>query len=915
MSQQSPLPLFDKLPFDRLPESPVAPASAESVSEATPQVEDGERLQPVDMAPMLRQYLQVQHDHPEHLIFFQVGDFYEVFFESAITVAEVLNIRLTSRDKHADNPIPMCGVPIRAFESYLPKILLAGYRAVVVSQVEDGKRNPKNGKLKAVRREITRIVTPGVRLEEGLNERSSNFCAAAVFIPDGGAVVAFDISTGQLKIKECETREELVDAVERLRVSEIILPSTINDRPVKNEKWLSELRARLNESQTAIISRAFSDLSTAEEFFPQSKDLARPIRAALGTLFTYVREVSCGRLHGVSCYSIEKAGLGSLIDSSTVRNLEVLETRIDGDKKYSVFSKIDRTRTAMGSRLLQDWLISSRPELDEVQARHGLVGELCDKSSLLADLRNSLGSVKDLERLVSKVQAFRSSPQEIAIIRDSLAVIPAISNLLESLQEPLAGDLRTRLPQLVELRDLLSEALVQDPPYRLGERPCFQPRYHYELRKLYELTTDVGQRLLELETKERARSGIANLRIKQAAGFGYCYEVSRANASKVPVDYERRQTLTNVERFVTPELKAFEIEIFAAEENHAQLERELFQELQSKVASFAQQIQTAAQVLSELDVLCAFAELAVEQNYVRPEMTEGEELCIEGGRHPVIEQVIGQTNFVANDARLDGDKRRFAVLTGPNMGGKSTYLRQIGLIQLMAQMGSFVPARRATLGMVDRIFTRIGASDDLSRGESTFMVEMRETSTILRRASRKSLVLIDEVGRGTATSDGRAIALAVSDYLLDAVGCRTVFATHFHELTTALEREGVFFLAVGVEEIGSEISLTHRILEQIGDKSYGIEVAKLAGLPSSVIERAQHYLSFSDSETLVTDLSEGSVRNETLAPLVPVPLNKEASVYEPILKEIAGLELESLTPIEAMIFLNTLKGRLAKVTQ
>jgi DNA mismatch repair protein MutS len=402
-----------------------------------------------------------------------------------------------------------------------------------------------------------------------------------------------------------------------------------------------------------------------------------------------------------------------------------------------------------------------------------------------------------------------------------------------------------------------------------------------------------------LENREKLRSGIPTLKVKQAAGFGYSFEVSRSNASKVPSDYERRQTLTNVERFVTPELKKFETEIFSAEADASQLEKELFIEIQLKISGFSNAIKQAAQTIADLDVLSSFAELAVEQNYCCPVMTEGEELWIEGGRHPVVEQVIGNQNFVANNTLLDAGHRRFALLTGPNMGGKSTYLRQIGLIQLLAQIGSFVPAKKATLGMVDRIYTRIGASDDLSRGESTFMVEMRETSTILRRSTRKSLVLIDEVGRGTATADGHAIALAVSDYLLDTIGCRTIFATHFHELTTQLAREGVFFLAVGVEEIDEHISLTHKILEQIGDKSYGIEVAKLAGLPSAVIERAQIYLTASDK------IAGGEMKIE-IEKIKPDPRGKK---YDALIEMLSNADPNNLTPLESLAFLSTLKEK------
>jgi len=855
-----------------------------SFSSEPPTVENKKEL-----APMLQSYVEMKKRFDSHILLFQVGDFYEIFFEDARIASDSLGIRLTSRDKSSLNPVPMCGVPIHALKSYLPRLLAAGHSVAVVSQVEEKK---SKGKV-SIRRELTRIVTPGVRLEgDGLSERSLNLCASAIMLPEGGAIAAIDCSTGYLKVEECDSPEEMLECLERLRAREILVPSTLFERPIdKNEKWFRAIKEGGRLTGASFTQRAYVERQGFK--IPLSADrLTRPVRVALGVLLAYAEEISCGRLPPIGVCTLEDRRRPVLLDAATCKNLELLETRIDGEKKNSLISHIDYTCTAMGARLLQEWLTTPRANRAEAVSRHDAVEDFLLDIELLDRVRTLLREVRDLERVLSRVVAGRGVPRDLATLRDSIAVIPHLSLSLKSLSSELVRQLNAEIPNLGDLEELLRNALLEEPSMKLNEGDIFREGYHLELDRLRELRKEGSTKLLQMELRERERTGISSLKIRYNNVFGYSIEISRTHLGKVPSDYERRQTLANAERYITPELKAFEAELLTSKDRAIELERELYIELRAKVALRAEQIQCAARIIATIDLLASFAELAWRHNYTRPELTDGFELEIDEGRHPVIERLIGVQNFVPNKTALNGEDRRFAVLTGPNMGGKSTYLRQIGLVQLLAQVGSFVPAKRAKLGFVDRIFTRIGASDDLSRGDSTFMVEMRETSTILRRASAHSLVLIDEIGRGTATVDGRAIALAVADDLHDRIKCRTIFATHFHELTSLAEKTGTFCLTVGVREDGDEISFTHMILEEVGNKSYGIEVARLAGLPEEVLEKARAYFNAGEPER-------------------PIPLVTEVKISrtksEPILDELRNVDVDRLTPIDALLTLTRLK--------
>jgi DNA mismatch repair protein MutS len=865
---------------------------------------------------MLQHYVDLKKKYPEHLLMFQVGDFYEIFFQDAPLAAQALNIRLTSRNKDAVDPIPMCGVPVHALDNYLPRLLAAGFSCVILSQVEESKN--KKG---MVQREISRIVTPGVRYEgDGLDEKQFNYLAAAVVGPrETGAVSFVDVSTGWLRVQEFEGGDELLEILRRIRPAELLLPSVIANVAVdRNEKWFRESRKLAESLQSRVSLRpveravrteivktlaAHAAGSLAPSLEQELEPLSSEALQALGTILSYVDEVSFGAVPKLSRFSREEASRMVLLDAATRRNLELTETRIDGEKKNSLLGHIDYAKTAMGSRLLGEWILSPSSDKAEIDRRHDAVAELIERSDILGEFREALVSIRDIDRLTSRITGLRAAPRDLGTLRDSLAVFPKIRQLVTSLQSTAFRDLEAEFDSLDDVFERLESALVADPPLRVNEGGIFREGFHPEVDRLRKIGNDGSDWLVELEVRERSRTGIPSLKVKFNNVFGYFLEVTKTHLDKVPSRYERRQTLANAERFVLPELKEYESSLLSAKARQVELEKELFVTLRSWICEQAGRIQQSARCLAMIDVLSAFGYLAKMNNYRRPVVAEGVRLRIVGGRHPVVERVIGPQNFIPNDATMDGEKRRFAVLTGPNMGGKSTYLRQVGLIQLLAQAGSFVPAEHAELGLVDRIFTRIGAADDLARGDSTFMVEMREAAAIVRKATPRSLVLIDEIGRGTATQDGLALATAIAEWLHDVVSSMTLFATHFHELTQLAEKkEGAFCLSVGVVEQGSEIFFTHRIEERAADRSYGIEVARLAGLPEPLLRRACELLAAAEKAPGSLPLPEAAARAQEAAPA------KRALEMENLMQRIERLHINQLTPLEALLELNQLQG-------
>nr|MBP9839249.1 DNA mismatch repair protein MutS [Pseudomonadota bacterium] len=818
--------------------------NSETESETSTPAEN--KIEEKELAPMLQQYVTLKKQYPEYLLLFQVGDFYEIFFDDAPIVAQALNIRLTSRDKEQANAAQMCGIPIHALDNYLPKLLQQGHSCIIVGQVEESKN--KKG---MVKREIIRMVTPGVRFDgDGLDEKKFNYlCAVSLSGRGSGAICYIDVSTGWLRLQELENEDDLFEALLRISPSEIVLPSVFNGVSAdKSERWYRGVKRIATELSAKISYRPFNTenyenlakrvskllCDTAENVAEQQKQkMSKLSLESLQTLqanLDYVEEVSFTNLPRLAQFDIEDQTKAVVIDTATRRNLELTETRIDGDKKNSLLSHIDYCKTAMGARLLAEWILTPSINLEQITKRQDLIEELLANSELVSELRQQLSAVRDIDRLCSRITSNRAVPRDLANLRDSLLVFPKIKEIIFSLKSTLALELQEHFDALEDIYSYLQASLIAEPPFRLNEGDIVKDGYNAEVDRLRKINNEGSDWLVNLEARERAATGITGLKIKYNNVFGYFLEVSKVNLSKVPAHYERRQTLANAERFIIPELKEFEMGLLSAKAKLYELEKSLFLEIRRYVADLAYRVQRSAKYLAELDVFCCFSHLADKHNFHRPKFIEGSLVKIESGRHPVVESVIGANNFIANDTLLTPEKRRFAILTGPNMGGKSTYLRQVGIIQLLAQTGSFVPAKNLELGVVDRIFTRIGAADDLARGDSTFMVEMREAATIVKKATARSLVLIDEIGRGTATQDGLAIATAIAEYLHDQVKCLTIFATHFHELTELPKyKDSAFCLAVGIVEDGEEIIFTHRIEEKAALRSYGIEVARLAG--------------------------------------------------------------------------------------
>lgn len=882
------------------------PAAAPAVDEA-------------NLAPMLRHYTQLKQRYPEHLLLFQVGDFYEVFFDDARTVSEALQIRLTSRNKDEPRPIPMCGVPIHAIDNYLPRLLRAGFSCVLVSQTEDAR-----GKKGMVQRDVTRIVTPGVRYEgDGLDEKSFNYLASLCPSGAGAALTFVDVSTGRMKIASAELEEDVCDLLRRYVPAELILPSTVDGRAVdRGHPLLRAARAYAGEWGCKVLYRPMRQVlrETAGErlgsmLTPLPGSEARGRAAAITELLSregtasllatldYVDEISFGTLPKLSDVVVEDQAKAVFMDAATRRNLEITEARIDGNRRHSLLHQIDCAKTAMGSRLLSEWVLGPSVDPAEITARHDAVEELCGAFDVLRGVREIFASVRDIDRLLSRVTSLRATPRDLGALRDSIGRFADVHELISQCTSPLISALRDGFDSLSDLAGRLAAALVPDPPMRVSEGGIIKEGYHPEVDRLRTLADDAEGALLRLEQSERERTGLP-VKVKYNNVFGYFIELSKAHAGKAPAHYERRQTLVNAERYVTAELKEFEHQVLSAKARQQELERELFAELRTAIAADAGRIQRAARVLAELDVLGAFAHRATEGRYVRPVLRDGARTVIRGGRHAVVEQIIGSHNFIPNDTELDTEGRRFALLTGPNMGGKSTYLRQVGLIQLLAQAGSFVPAAYAELSIVDRIFTRIGAADDLARGDSTFMVEMREAASIVRRATRSSLVLIDEIGRGTATNDGLSIATAIAEWLHDVVRCKTIFATHFHELTQIVgSREGVFPLSVGIIEDGRDIVFSHRIEERAAERSFGVEVARLAGLPESIVARARALMAALEEEgDRLIPLVAPTAAHEPAARLPEGP-----AVRDRLRERLQAINPDALTPLQALVELAELK--------
>ena len=772
-----------------------------------------------------------------------MGDFYEMFYEDAHTAARALNITLTARG----DGVPLAGVPVKSAAGYLRQFIAQGFRVAICEQIED----PRIAK-GIVKRAVVETITPGAFLDEDWMPGSRNNWLVALLPRDASiGVAAIDLSTGEF-ILETVPADSLAEALGRLAPAEVVLPAdatvALDDGVLRTarERWEFDAELAAEELTRQLQIASLDGLGLAPD--------DAPAIGAAGALLRYILELQPQGLPHLSRPTVRRSDDLCWLDEMTRRNLELVEPLRAGAKGVTLLETLDRTATPMGARLMRHWILSPLRDPERIAARHDAVGVLVDAGRLRAELRDALDGVRDVERLAARAAAGRANPRELGALRDSFLRLPAISAALGELAgapiavvpaqhaAPLLAHAAANLDPLADLAADLERSLVPRPPISLADGDVIAPGYDVDLDELRDLRDNGRQSLAGIQQRERERTGIQSLKVGYNKVFGYYLEITHANTAAVPVDYERRQTLTNAERYVTPELKAFEAKVLGAEEQIAEREGALFNALRARVGAAIARIQQTAHLLARLDVLASFAEVAVGQRYIRPEVHGGYDLTLTGSRHPVIERMMPREKFVPNDVHFDLASRLILV-TGPNMAGKSTILRQIGLCVLLAQIGSFVPATSARIGAVDRLFTRVGASDNLARGQSTFMVEMSETSAILHNATNQSLVLLDEIGRGTSTYDGVAIAWAVSEHLHDRVGCRTMFATHYHELMQLPEKLAhARNFNVAVREIEGGIVFLHRLEAGGTDRSYGIHVAELAGLPSAVVQRAREVL-------------------------------------------------------------------------
>jgi DNA mismatch repair protein MutS len=866
--------------------------------------------------PLMRQYAAIKKEHPGTLLFFRLGDFYELFFEDAQVAARELQITLTSRNKEKGVAIPMCGVPYHAAENYIARLIRKGFKVAICDQVED----PRLAK-KLVHREVTRVVTPGTAADSSLSSEENNFLAAVAQIGAAVGFAALDLSTGEFRTTEFQGEDaarRIEEELAQLRPREVLFASaaplfdTASDPGVRQTRGCTEtpLDSWVFAPDHAIplLENHFGVLSL-EGFGLAGKPAAA---SAAGAILHYVRSTQRGKLDHVDRIGFYERHNCLVLDAVTVRNLELIEPLFAGtDAGVTLFRAIDCTCTPMGKRLLRAWMLRPSLDLETINPRLDAVEVLAKDTVAREELRQRLEGILDLERLLSRVTLETANARDVLALASSLARIPAVRARLTRLSAARLQHLQGSVDELADLRGRIETTIVAEPPLTFSDGGVIAEQVDKDLDELRDLSRNSKQYLTRVEQRERERTGIASLKVKFNSVFGYYLEISRANLHLAPPDYERKQTLVNAERFTTPELKEYESKILDAQEKIVEIERRIFAELRRAIAAEAKRIRQTALALAEVDVLASLAHVAALRNYCRPRFDTSGDIEIVEGRHPVIEQqelAGGSERFVPNDLFLNPTTHTILVLTGPNMGGKSTYLRQAALIVILAQMGSFVPARSVRLGVVDRVFTRIGASDNLAHGRSTFMVEMTETAAILHTASARSLILLDEVGRGTSTYDGLAIAWAAIEYLHARTRAKTLFATHYFELTELGEHlSGVKNYHVSVKETGGGIVFLRKVETGAADRSYGIEVAKLAGLPQEVIGRAREVLQeHEDAELRLTNQLAGDDGQPPRAAQLTIftPLSHQ------VVDQLRDLDLNRLTPLEALNLLAELKKQL-----
>ena len=874
----------------------------------------------LDVTPMMQHYLQTKEEYKDCILFYRLGDFYEMFFEDAKIVSKELELTLTGKSCGLEERAPMCGIPHHAVDTYLNRLVAKGYKVAICEQVED----PKLAK-GIVKREVVRIVTPGTNIDmQALDEAKNNYIMCIVYLEDKFGISTADVTTGDFFVTEVDSERKLLDELNRFMPSEIICNEPFRMCGIDVE----DLKERMSIAISYLDSWYFGQEMTKETILAHFHvntlqglgldDYECGVVSA-GALIKYLYETQKNSLDNILEIHPYSIGKYMIIDSSSRRNLELVETLREKQKRGSLLWVLDKTKTAMGARLLRSYVEQPLIDKEEIIKRQDFIEELNNHEITREEFREYLNPIYDLERLITRITYQSANPRDMIAFKNSLEMLPSIRTLMDDIDCALIDEIKQEYDCLEDLYELLNASIDDDPPISVRDGDIIKTGFNEEVDKLREAKTQGKCWLADLEAKEREKTGIKSLRIKYNKVFGYYLEVTNSFKELVPDYYVRKQTLTNAERYITPELKELEDTILGSEDRLVQLEYELFKSIRDNIASNVKRIQKTARAIAGIDVFVSLATVAGQNNYCKPNINDNGIIDIKNGRHPVVEKMISNDMFIENDTFLDNENNRISIITGPNMAGKSTYMRQTALIVLMAQLGSFVPAQSANIGIVDRIFTRVGASDDLASGQSTFMVEMNEVSNILRNATAKSLLILDEIGRGTSTFDGLSIAWAVVEHIgnPNLLGAKTLFATHYHELTELEGKlDGVNNYCIAVKEKGDDIVFLRKIIKGGADKSYGIQVAKLAGLPDSVVERAKEIvdeLLENDITDTVKNISVSTAKRKKKKHQDEVDMSQmslfDAIKDDDIIDELTSIDVGNMTPIEALNKLYELQNK------
>ena len=867
-----------------------------------------------EFSPMMQRYLETKEQYKDCILFYRLGDFYEMFFDDAITAARELEITLTGKDCGQEERAPMAGVPHHAAEMYISRLIAKGYKVAICEQLED----PKNAK-GIVKRGVIRVVTPGTIVESNmLEERKNNYIMSIFKSGIYFGISVCDISTGEFyaaEIKDNNNFPQLLDEIARYSPSELVINSNLADCTEEMSKirerfstYITRFQDKFFDSKPDIIKLRFNLVDTNQKPIENIEERSFAV-ASINALIEYIEQTQMTSLDHINKITVYQISKYMSLDINARRNLEITEKMRDKSKKGTLLWVLDKTSTSMGGRHLRRWLNDPLIDTLEINRRLEAVKELKENVMLRGDVIDNLKKVYDIERLAGKMAYGNANARDMITLKNSLARLPEVKSVLQTTESPMLKDIYENLDELQDIYELIEKSIIDDPPMTVKDGGIIKMGYNEEVDKLKTATTEGKNWIIQLEADEKEKTGIKNLKVGFNKVFGYFIEVTKSNLDQVPERYIRKQTLTNAERYITEELKNLENQILGAEEKVVSLEYDLFTKIREEIAKNVIRLQKTATMISTLDVLASFAQVAEDMNYCMPQVDNSGIIDIKGGRHPVIEKMLGAGEFVENDTYLDKNENRLSIITGPNMAGKSTYMRQVALITLMAQVGSFVPAEEAKIGVVDKIFTRVGASDDLSMGQSTFMVEMMEVATILKEATPNSLVILDEIGRGTSTYDGLSIAWAVAEYIAnkEKCGAKTLFATHYHELTELEEKiEGVKNYSIAVKEKGEDIIFLRKIVRGGTDESYGIHVARLAGVPKLVTEEANKILKSLERKNILTGKKEEKKDKKQVEGQFDMYNFKLAEIAH----EIDKINLNELTPIDALNTLVRIKEKM-----